>query len=69
MVSCQKGPIRHAYAWQIGPICQITLDMVTFLIGYSPGTSFVWLTQMRVWLIAGIHILSLPVVQIVVLTS
>ena len=26
-VSCQKGPTRHAYAWQIGPIWQDTLDM------------------------------------------
>ena len=27
-VSCQKGPTRHAYAWQIGPIWQDTLDTV-----------------------------------------
>ena len=27
MVSCQKGPNRHAYAWQIGPFWQDTLDM------------------------------------------
>ena len=27
MVSCQKGPIRHAYAWQIGPSWQETLDL------------------------------------------
>ena len=27
MVSCQKGPTRHAYAWQIGPCFQDTLDM------------------------------------------
>ena len=26
MVSCQKGPTRHAYAWQIGPFWQDTLD-------------------------------------------
>ena len=25
MVSCQKGPTRHAYAWQIGPFWQGTL--------------------------------------------
>ena len=29
MVSCQKGPTRHAYAWQIGPFWQDTLDMHT----------------------------------------
>ena len=25
MVSCQKGPTRHAYAWQMGPFWQDTL--------------------------------------------
>ena len=27
MVSCQKGPTRHSYAWQIGPFWQDTLDL------------------------------------------
>ena len=27
MVSCQKGPTRHAYAWKIGPFWQDTLDV------------------------------------------
>ena len=27
MVSCQKGPSRHAYTWQIGPFWQDTLDI------------------------------------------
>ena len=27
MVSCQKGPTRHAYAWQIGSFWQNTLDV------------------------------------------
>ena len=27
MVSCQKGPTRHAYAWQIGPFWQDTLNL------------------------------------------
>ena len=27
MVSCQKGPTRHAYTWQIGPFWQETLGM------------------------------------------
>ena len=26
-VSCWKGPTRHAYAWQIGPFWQDTLDI------------------------------------------
>ena len=31
MVSCQKGPTRHAYAWQIGPFWQDTLDMCQWI--------------------------------------
>ena len=27
MVSCQKGPTRHAHAWQIRPFWQDTLDI------------------------------------------
>ena len=27
MVSCQKGPTRYAYGWQIGPFWQDTLDI------------------------------------------
>ena len=27
MVSCQKGPTRHVYAWQVGPFWQDTLDI------------------------------------------
>ena len=27
MVSCKKGPTRHACAWQIGPFSQDTLDI------------------------------------------
>ena len=27
MVSCQKGPTRHAYAWLIGPFWQDTLEL------------------------------------------
>ena len=26
-VSCQKGPARHAYVWQIGPFRQDTFDV------------------------------------------
>ena len=29
MVPYQKGPTHHAYAWQIGPFWQDTLDMCT----------------------------------------
>ena len=27
MVSYQRGPTRHAYAWQIGPFLQDTIDI------------------------------------------
>ena len=27
LVSCQKGPTRHAHAWQIGPFWQDTLNV------------------------------------------
>ena len=40
MVSCQKGPTRHAYAWQIGPFWQDTLDVC-------------WLGKMVWWQIYG----------------
>ena len=32
MVSCQKGPTRHAYAWQIGPFRQDTLDNTVMVL-------------------------------------
>ena len=33
MVSSQKGPTRHAYAWQIVPFWQDTLDMTDVATG------------------------------------
>ena len=46
MVSCQKGPSRHAYAWQIGPFWQDTLDV------YYCQCSCVWLpvSMSTLWL-------------------
>ena len=36
IVSCQKGPTRHAYAWQIGPFWQDTLDLsITYFGDYG----------------------------------
>ena len=35
MVSCQKGPTRHAYAWQIGPFWQGTLEIWTYIFAYK----------------------------------
>ena len=40
MVSCQKGPTRHAYAWQIGPFWQDTLDMLDTFICYMTSVFF-----------------------------
>ena len=38
MVSCEKGPTRHAYAWQIGPFSQNTLDILSSCVTYGvPG--------------------------------
>ena len=34
VVSCQKGPTRHAYAWQIGPFWQDTLDLCPAMFFY-----------------------------------
>ena len=31
MVSCQKGPTRHAYAWQIEPFWSDTLDITGYV--------------------------------------
>ena len=36
--SYQKGPTRHAYAWQIGPYWQDTLDILTGVNSDYPGT-------------------------------
>ena len=40
-VSCQKGPTRNAYTWQIGPFWQDNLDM--FSTQFSPsGLGLLW---------------------------
>ena len=43
-VSCEKGPSRHAYAWQIGPFWQDTLEILSVcwqVAGkYHDGRSF-----------------------------
>ena len=35
MISGQKGPTRHAYAWQIGPFWQDTLDITDAYVHHS----------------------------------
>ena len=44
-VSCQKGPTRHAYEWQIGPFWQDTLELWIqndqWKLLFSHGTSSV----------------------------
>ena len=48
MVSCQKGPIRHAYAWQIGPFWQDTLDILA--IGRSHSVD-IGVLSTRCWFV------------------
>ena len=43
MVSCQKGPTCHAYAWQIGPFWQDTLDITLCLCPYMVLWCCMWI--------------------------
>ena len=46
MVSCQKGPTRHDYAWQIGPFWQDILDVLGVIFLHWQSTSDTsWLQQ------------------------
>ena len=60
--SCQKGPTRHAYAWQIGPFWQDTLDLFRVYreIYWGPyywQTLISWIsTGIRVWINDFIHV-------------
>ena len=42
MVSCQKGPTRHAYAWQIGPFWQDTLEMFLYHLAKQCSAARHW---------------------------
>ena len=48
MVSCQKGPTRHAYAWQIGPFWQDTLDLFSALWGVVSRGKSIWSKAWRI---------------------
>ena len=48
MVSCPNGPTRHAYAWQIGPFWQDTLEMWNISRGYP--LSLDWIADSSIWL-------------------
>ena len=54
MVSYQKGPTRHAYAWQIGPFWQDSLEIWNELvgannaIGVSAGSSLARCARLRI---------------------
>ena len=41
MVSCHKGPTCHAYAWQIGPFWQDTID-IFYIIPWHWQSSWSW---------------------------
>ena len=40
-VSCQKGPTRHAYAWQIGPFWQDSLGLCLWIPPTPPRRQWV----------------------------
>ena len=42
MVSCQNGPTRHAYAWQIGPFWQDSLDLWENWLRYNGPALYMW---------------------------
>ena len=42
IVSCQKGPTRHAYAWQIGPFWQDTLDVYLAMVSLEAMGDRFW---------------------------
>ena len=48
-VSCQKGPTRHAYVWQIGPFWQDTQD-IYYEVNLMAVISFSLNTESPVWL-------------------
>ena len=48
--SCQKGPTRHAYAWQIGPFWQDTLDLLPLQIHHHAYTPDISQTQIMSFL-------------------
>ena len=62
MVSCQKDPTRHAYAWQIGPFWQdtfeiwVSIDLGSWLI--APENQAITWTNVDFWLVSfcAIHI-------------
>ena len=48
MVSYQKGPTNHAYAWQIGPFWQDTLD-VCYNIRFVVNAIILVIRKMLTW--------------------
>ena len=46
MVSCQKGPTSHAYAWQIGPFWQ---DTPTISLANEAGGEYILDPPMPLW--------------------
>ena len=46
-VSCQKGPTRHSYAWQIGPFWQDILELLNEHTYPVPTPSYVMAQQVR----------------------
>ena len=46
-ISCQKGPICHAYAWQIGPFWQDALAIRTHQMIYIGISSIIPILQLK----------------------
>ena len=62
MVSCQKGPTRHAYAWQIRPFWQDTLKYVWgYLVIIDLDNEF---TQNQVVIIPTLPLLLAPYIVV-----
>ena len=58
-VSCQKGPTRHAYAWQIWPFWQDTLDIWLAIYHCSVDDSCksgIWQLSLRLWRLKAYYI-------------
>ena len=51
MVSCQKGPTRHAYSWQIGPFWQDTINIWqgSHAVLISWKSTYFWSWVLRSW--------------------
>ena len=81
MVSCQNNPTRHAYAWQIGPFWQDTLELSPKVYFgtykhyiYSPNEhysliGFLCLRENRIRTMTTFEILDQNITQVIVIVE